>query len=103
MTSGIYDRPSVEDRFHSKYIKDESTGCWNWEAALSSFGYGLLNINRIITRAHRYSYELHTGVIPEGVLVLHECDNRKCVNPEHLFLGTQKDNMIDMCSKGRHA
>lgn len=73
-------------------------GCWNWtRARYSSFGHGCYRGKH----AHRYAYESAFGPIPTGMLILHRCDNPACVNPEHLFVGTQGDNMRDMASKGR--
>lgn len=83
-------------RFLSK-IKIEDTGCWIWTASTVG-GYGCFLRNKY---AHRFSYEYFYDVIPEGLCVLHHCDNHLCVNPEHLFLGTQEDNMRDMVEKGR--
>lgn len=72
--------------------------CWKWIAGHYKNGYG----NFRGSKAHRVSWELAHGRIPEGLYVLHKCDVRDCVNPNHLFLGTYKDNMVDMVSKGRH-
>ena len=71
--------------------------CWEWVAGKNSNGYGAFMRNG----AHRASYELHIGPIPKGKMVLHRCDNRTCVNPDHLFLGTNDDNMKDMVKKKR--
>lgn len=89
----------VLERFESKFNK--SDGCWEWEASKTYGGYGHLKFNGTMQLAHRVAYQLYIGEIPDGLYVLHHCDNRKCVNPEHLFLGTQKDNMCDRDSKGR--
>jgi hypothetical protein len=75
--------------------------CWLWNAPCNEHGYGYLSIESRSVLAHRYSYQLHSGAIPSSMGVLHKCDNPPCVNPEHLFLGTQLDNGIDMIVKGR--
>lgn len=77
--------------------------CWEWTAHRNQNGYGRFRINSIRWSAHRLAWFLVHGAIPEGIEVLHKCDNRACCNPAHLFLGTQKDNMDDMILKGRKA
>jgi hypothetical protein len=76
----------------------EGRGCWEWMGFIRPSGYGQVHQNKL---AHRVSWELHNGPIPNGVLVLHKCDNKSCVNPDHLFLGSHRDNTQDMMSKGR--
>lgn len=93
-------------RFWAK-IKKADNGCWNWTASKRPKGYGAFvwatDTGKIIQgSAHRFSYELHYGVFDTILCVLHRCDNPACVNPQHLFLGTRKDNNLDMVSKGRH-
>ena len=75
--------------------------CWRWTATRNSDGYGIIWLSGKYWLAHRFSYDLHFGEIPVGLLVCHHCDTPDCVNPEHLFLGTQKDNMEDCDAKGR--
>lgn len=88
-------------------VRESEAGCWEWQKTKDRVGYGRLKVSlgsRDSFRhesAHRYSYLLFVGEIPTGMCVLHKCDNRSCVNPGHLFLGTQKDNIRDMHAKGR--
>lgn len=89
------------DRLFSKVIVREN-GCWEFLGARSYRGYGQIrDSSGRQTNAHRIAYDLCIGDIPKGMLVLHTCDNPPCCNPEHLFLGTDQDNMDDMASKGR--
>lgn len=76
-------------------------GCWLWAASIRPNGYGQINHRGRITLAHRVAYTLLVGPIPPGMWVLHRCDVRACVNPEHLYLGTHEDNMRDMVARGR--
>ena len=77
-------------------------GCWEWLGEKTEKGYGRLTIKKKHYRAHRLSYGFYVGDIPEGLLVCHHCDNPGCVNPSHLFIGTDMDNVHDMIKKGRH-
>ena len=94
------------ERFFDFYIPEPNSGCWLWEGMLNKTSrYGLFNLghgkNVKQIGAHRLSYEIHKGEIPKGMCICHKCDVRECVNPDHLFLGTQKDNLDDMRAKGR--
>lgn len=99
--SAARERP-VEERFWENV--DKSGACWLWLAALDVHGYGRFRFKKQSVKAHRVAWELAQGPIPAGLSVLHNCpggDNRRCVNPAHMFLGTQADNMRDMRAKGR--
>lgn len=90
----------AERRFWKRVTKTE--GCWLWEGTIRG-GYGSLQVSRIRTMAHRYSWSLKFGEIPKGAQILHKCDNPLCVNPDHLFPGTQGENIADMIEKDRQA
>lgn len=99
-------RLPIVDRFWSKVTAGEPDECWEWRGALDSTRYGVMSVPTTVahntkTYAHRISYELHKGPIPAGLEILHSCDNRPCVNPWHLSVGTRKDNVQDARRKGR--
>jgi|SRR6478736_7968963 len=93
----------ISERLFSRIAINDS-GCWVWTGAKNEKGYGKIGLPRSskTARCHRVSYELANGPVPDGVMVLHRCDNPSCINPEHLFLGTAQDNSIDMATKGRN-
>ena len=85
----------------NKIEKIPFSGCWIWTASCTANGYGQIRFNQKQTYSHRVSWILHNGEIPDGLNVLHKCDVRCCINPDHLFLGTQLENIKDMIAKGR--
>jgi hypothetical protein len=96
----------VSERFWRYVSKPVLEGCWEWTGAKDQSGYGRLasrtpDGRRTTVMAHRVSWEIHHGPIPPGLNPCHRCDNRGCSNPDHLFLGTQKDNVHDAIAKGR--
>lgn len=109
MPKGIYKRKikSIEERFWKKVNK--SRKCWEWTACRNERGYGQIRIGRRAVLAHRVSWIIHFGGLSPyidsliSLCVLHKCDNPRCVNPSHLFLGTQQDNVVDKVKKGRQS
>jgi HNH endonuclease len=100
---------SVKERFDSKWIPEPFSGCWLWTHYANQSGYGVFGIGsrtdgtRATILAHRMSWRLNKGEIPNALRVLHTCDTPACVNPNHLFLGTIRDNALDMIRKHRKA
>ena len=93
-----------------KYVFVEESGCWRWTGAVSKRRknkderwYGRFWFKNKNMSAHRLSWIIHIGEIPKGLIICHKCDNTRCVNPAHLFVGTQQDNVTDMINKNRHS
>lgn len=92
--------PPVAERLWAKVVKTDS--CWLWTGGCGGFGHGHIRDGAKKYQTHRLSWELSNGPIPDGFYVLHRCDNPPCCNPDHLFLGTQQDNVDDCIAKGRY-
>ena len=89
------------ERFEAKYIPEPKSGSWLWVGSTNSTNYGNFRLNGKTELAHRVSYQLNYGAISKDICVLHKCDNPPCVNPDHLFLGSRRDNSDDMIAKNR--
>ena len=104
-TMSDYEPPVMDTattaRFWSHVDQDGPAGCWEWRGSKRTNGYGYFVTARKKHQAHRLSYALTSGNIPDGMLACHHCDNKACVNPAHLFIGTVRDNAQDMIAKGR--
>ncbi len=101
--SATYDQKLKRLRFYFEKKVIKKDGCWDFKGAKIRGGYGTISVAGTNRAAHRISWWLHNGEIPRGLLVLHKCDNPICTNPEHLFLGTQRDNIKDCEIKNRRA
>lgn len=93
----------IKDRFCGFANPIPFIGCWIWSGSLHQEGYGRFALNGKTQKAHRVSYEIFKGKIPDGKLVCHSCDEPSCVNPDHLFIGTNYTNNLDKTKKGRAA
>ena len=95
----------LADKIANKYAIDPETGCWNWTAACNARGYGVVSRGGRgsgLHKAHRASWMVHRGELADGAWVLHKCDNPRCINPDHLYLGDHRQNVCDMMSRGRN-
>lgn len=93
----------IDDKLVGKFLLDKDTGCWEWAGSKLKNSYGRMLVRGKNIIAHRYSWEVRNGKIPDKMYVCHKCDNPCCINPDHLFIGTHEDNMLDMVKKKRGA
>jgi len=100
-TKGIDMMPILRERMDRLTVRDTETDCWFWKGEITNMGYGRIRVKGKNIGAHRLAFELAKGKIPEGMLVLHSCDVRSCVNPDHLRVGTQKQNQEDARLRNR--
>lgn len=98
-------RKTLSERFHMKIQKSDNSDCWIWIGAKKELGYGVIGLGHRgdgTAKAHRVAYELYIGKIPDGMSILHSCDNPSCVNPDHLRAGTLSDNSRDCVKRQRN-
>lgn len=96
------DQGTLLERLLNKIVINQHTDCWEWQGGTNNIGYGMIRDEKKMRTTHRVSYEEHNNTkIPRFMCVCHTCDNPKCVNPKHLWLGTMMDNVKDMFNKGR--
>lgn len=96
-------KPVSREWLIANILIDQTVQCWNWQGRRNKWGYGCTRVKYKTKLAHRLAWELWRGPIPQDIKVLHRCDNPACINPDHLFLGTCKDNVLDAVRKGRHS
>jgi len=98
--SNFINKYTGKERFWSKVDIKGEDDCWEWKRSLTTEGYGQFGVSGRMIGAHRVAWELTNGLISKGMLILHDCDNKKCCNPKHLYLGTHCNNMTDAVSRG---
>ena len=91
---------TIQQRFDEKWMPEPNSGCWLWTSTLTSKGYGSFHLNKYNRQAHRVAWQLYRGEIHSGLDVLHDCDVKCCVNPNHLHLGTAHDNAVEAVARG---
>lgn len=99
--TGQFTLKTLKEKLLENIGINKDNNCWEWQKFLTEHGYGRFRINTKKVLAHRASYEIFIEKIPKGLLVCHKCDNPRCINPEHLWVGTDKDNVRDAMSKNR--
>lgn len=103
LTERMPNKSTVREKLEAYSWAVTECGCWIWLMSADKHGYGYFHIDAVSVKAHRASYEEYNGPVPKGMLVCHRCDTPACINPEHLFVGTYKDNAEDMVKKGRQS